>query len=425
MEGPSGNLAESLALDVSAASVTVLSTQSAGRLQELAADIALRSLDVAAVVNRRALDAVPELVDPEDPTSREALWHSSQANVGAILSMLAYGVPGASIQPPAGALELFERLADREDGLTIILRAYRVGMAELWQIWARHVADGARDQQEMYEVLAASTSHLMAYIARMSEQLMDLWAETRRRRQRGLDVTPEDVIRHALFNHGDDGRALTSLGYDVGRAHVALALPSDIDERHVEQLSSRLCVEARAQTVVMRHDDGWVVWLGLDDRPDDGSLETIEAAVAVAAAGAVGLGGAGAGLEGFRAAYREALDARRVGVLRHADGVTRYGEVALLAVLCADTDRARALARSELGPLVARDEPTCRLRDTLAAYLACGESHVAAAKQLYVHQKTVAYRVRHAEELLGRRVGERRAELEAALLLYRAFDGEV
>jgi DNA-binding PucR family transcriptional regulator len=105
--------------------------------------------------------------------------------------------------------------------------------------------------------------------------------------------------------------------------------------------------------------------------------------------------------------------------------VTRYGDVALLAVLCADTERARALARAELGPLVADDEQTCRLRDTLAAYLACGESHVAAAKQLFVHQKTVAYRVRHAEQLLGRRVGERRAELEAALLLYRAFDGEV
>jgi len=39
------------------------------------------------------------------------------------------------------------------------------------------------------------------------------------------------------------------------------------------------------------------------------------------------------------------------------------------------------------------------------------------AKELYVHQNTVAYRVKKAEEMLGRRVTEQPAELTCALTL--------
>ena len=39
------------------------------------------------------------------------------------------------------------------------------------------------------------------------------------------------------------------------------------------------------------------------------------------------------------------------------------------------------------------------------------------AKELYVHQNTVAYRVKRAEELLGRKVTERPIELTCALTL--------
>jgi DNA-binding PucR family transcriptional regulator len=39
------------------------------------------------------------------------------------------------------------------------------------------------------------------------------------------------------------------------------------------------------------------------------------------------------------------------------------------------------------------------------------------AKELYVHQNTVAYRVKRAEELLGRRVTENSVELTCALTL--------
>jgi DNA-binding PucR family transcriptional regulator len=70
-----------------------------------------------------------------------------------------------------------------------------------------------------------------------------------------------------------------------------------------------------------------------------------------------------------------------------------------------------------LGPLAAPGEPTARLRETLAAFLEGGSSHVAAARRLHVHQNTVAYRVRRAEELLDAPIADHRLELELALAL--------
>ena len=39
---------------------------------------------------------------------------------------------------------------------------------------------------------------------------------------------------------------------------------------------------------------------------------------------------------------------------------------------------------------------------------------MATAQQLFIHEKTVKYRLTQAEELLGRKVGERRSELGRA-----------
>jgi DNA-binding PucR family transcriptional regulator len=63
------------------------------------------------------------------------------------------------------------------------------------------------------------------------------------------------------------------------------------------------------------------------------------------------------------------------------------------------------------------DEPAERLRDTVLAFLASGGSATRVAKELYVHQNTVAYRVKRAEELLGHKVSESPIELTCALKL--------
>jgi DNA-binding PucR family transcriptional regulator len=105
--------------------------------------------------------------------------------------------------------------------------------------------------------------------------------------------------------------------------------------------------------------------------------------------------------------------------------VTRHGDDALVAALSADPERARALVRREIGPLLGDDAVADRLRTTLRAFLGSGESHVRAAQRLGVHEKTVTYRVRQAEDLLGVRLGTRHVEIESALLLHEVLADRV
>jgi DNA-binding PucR family transcriptional regulator len=86
-------------------------------------------------------------------------------------------------------------------------------------------------------------------------------------------------------------------------------------------------------------------------------------------------------------------------------------------LLTADLDEARRFAVRELGPLAADGDSSRRLVTTLLAFLDEGASFARAARRLGVHENTVAYRVRRAEELLGHRVAERRLELHVALRL--------
>jgi DNA-binding PucR family transcriptional regulator len=95
----------------------------------------------------------------------------------------------------------------------------------------------------------------------------------------------------------------------------------------------------------------------------------------------------------------------------------RYDRVELASLLASDLPRARAFVAARLGPLAAATEPAARLRETVLAFLVANGSGTRAAKELFVHHNTVAYRVKRAEELLGRRVTDGSVELMCALTL--------
>jgi DNA-binding PucR family transcriptional regulator len=70
---------------------------------------------------------------------------------------------------------------------------------------------------------------------------------------------------------------------------------------------------------------------------------------------------------------------------------------------------------STLAGLASDDEHHARLRETLLVFLQSGGSYKTTAQQLLLHKNTVQYRVRKAEESLGRPVGENRHDVELAL----------
>jgi DNA-binding PucR family transcriptional regulator len=135
----------------------------------------------------------------------------------------------------------------------------------------------------------------------------------------------------------------------------------------------------------------------------------------------VAIGSAGIGVEGFCASHQDAMHARRVARLagRRPGSITRYEDVALLALASADADLARRFVTAELGRLSARDDETARLAATLRVYLEENASQRRAGRRLSIHENTVKNRVRAAGDLLGHAPEERVAETLMALRLLR------
>lgn len=122
-------------------------------------------------------------------------------------------------------------------------------------------------------------------------------------------------------------------------------------------------------------------------------------------------------IAGFRASHVQALEAQSIARLagRREGSITRYGDISLRALATANIGQARGSVARELGALADGDDTTRRLAATVRTNLDENGSRARTAKRLSVHENTVTYRLRQAEELLGRSVDKRTLELRVAL----------
>jgi DNA-binding PucR family transcriptional regulator len=123
------------------------------------------------------------------------------------------------------------------------------------------------------------------------------------------------------------------------------------------------------------------------------------------------------GTTGFRLTHRQAVAAQAVALAAGTPSprAVAFGEVAPVAMMLGSADLLRAWVLSTLAGLAADDDHHARLRDTLLVFLQSGGSYKTTAERLMLHKNTVQYRVRKAEESLGRPVGENRHDVELAL----------
>ena len=127
-------------------------------------------------------------------------------------------------------------------------------------------------------------------------------------------------------------------------------------------------------------------------------------------------GDAAKGTTGFRLTHRQALAAQAVALAAGSPPrAVAFSEVAPVAMMLGSSDLLRAWVLSTLAGLAADDEHHARLRETLLAFLQSGGSYKTTAERLMLHKNTVQYRIRKAEESLGRPVGENRHDVELAL----------
>ena len=125
--------------------------------------------------------------------------------------------------------------------------------------------------------------------------------------------------------------------------------------------------------------------------------------------------------------YLQAMAAESVALAAgaRAPRALTFDEVAPVAMMLGSADLLRGWVRSTLADLGADDEHHARLRETLLVFLQTGGSYKATAERLVLHKNTVQYRIRKAEESLGRAVGDDRHDVELALQVSYWLGGAV
>jgi hypothetical protein len=375
---------------------------------ELVAEMEERVEDWA----QRAI-TIAEQVEPEwaaFPELDEAMRRGARESIFAELATLRHGGQPPD-EPPAVDAEGVRLCARFGVPLDVVAFLYRGGHFVQWEGWFDLVEGRNLPAPDRRALLKRGSRFFFAYADRMSRLVTEVYTRERERMLRGQGQRAMHLVREVL-----DGREVDPAGFDypLGGSHVAVvawgAEGADDLRRLADALDRRLLVVAVTEGT-------WWGWLGgrgkLTD-PQRESLRRFEPSSETRLA----IGSEAAGTDGFRQSHRRAVMAQRAAAAVER-AVVRYEDVAIEAIALRDEEAARDFVAYELRGLDGSDTRSTRLRETLEAYFASGQNAAATAAALRVHEQTVGQRLRAIEERTGRRIIERRAELEVALRLLR------
>jgi len=344
----------------------------------------------------------------EDPDLLEAARSSTLANIALTVELVQGNLKLGQLETPPQAVVFARELARRNVPVAQLDRAYRAAQLALWR-WS--VAQVRRHLEG--DVAAAIEGLSEAVLATgdvFSSAVMERYALERERWLRSADALRAETVQELLAGGPVDVTAASSrLRYELRQTHQAFVVWTDGDGGAPESVAVALSgPRALLHPVGVGVVAGWVPEGGLDVQ-------------ALAEGFRLALGASAPGEAGFRRSHEEALEARRVArLLRRAEAVTHYDEVALLALLTKDPEQAERFARDTLGRLAASDSTSVRLADTLHAALEEQGSPRRTAHRLGIHENTAAKRLRAVEELLGGLHDRRTADLLAALTILPA-----
>ncbi|MFB4308390.1 PucR family transcriptional regulator [Actinomadura sp. GTD37] len=335
------------------------------------------------------------------------------------------------VQPPAGAASQEAvaggaEFARRGIPLDRVLRGIRIGHARLHQalVAATDMLPEPGRRAESHRVSDLLFTYADAHASLLAEEYLaerarwEAGRETDRRRTLGDLLSGKPVGAAA---------ASAALGYELARHHQAFVVVAD--DRHVTAADLQRCAEDLSRALTA---DGWLalphtdrqVWAWAGWRAEPPAGPTDQARRLWPPPGiCVGAGPVAFGPEGLRRSHLGAGEAVRIA---SATGTARWcghQEARTLSLATADDEQARWYAEDVLGALLARDDRTRQIRQTLRVYLACERSPQAAAETLHIARNTVTYRVHKAEEILGHPIGDP-LELQLALEIAQMLDGQ-
>ena len=356
------------------------------------------------------------------------LASSVHGNVDTCLQVMQHRIDLSNVHAPAAAMEYARRLAQRGIPLAALLRAYRVGHARFFDRLLNELAEQT-DDAEMLSTTALSMSRVVAeYIDQTSEGIVLAYEQEKEDWLRKRSAARAARVRDLLSGKRIDvSAAEATLGYRLRQHHVglvcwvgdAVSAADEISrlERAIGHVARQAACHGDPLFLACDESSAWA-WLPLGIRDTLGSA----AATACTADADINVhfafGDPAQGTAGFLSSHQQAIAAQAVALAAAPPGprVTTFSEVAPVALMLESTELLRGWLQATLADLATDDEHHARLRDTLRVFLRCGGSYKTTAEQLMIHKNTVQYRVRKAQESLGRPLDENRLGVELALL---------
>jgi PucR C-terminal helix-turn-helix domain/GGDEF-like domain len=398
--------------------------------------------DAAAAVSRRAalvsedvyeviLREIPELRD--DKPVLTLLASSVQSNIETCLQVMRHRIDLGDVQAPAAALEYARRLAQRGTSLPALLRSYRLGHACFSDWFLRELARQADDAQMITAATLSMTEIVAGYVDQTSEEIVAAYTRERENWLRNRSTARAARIRDLLSGERVNVSVTeATLGYRLRQYHVGVVCWADDTAAAVDTITrlehavSHVAGKAACPDPVFLPRDVSSAWawlpLGIRDTFDAAQASTAGVDDDIHFA----FGDAAKGAPGFRLTHRQALAAQAVALAGSPPPrAVAFREVAPVAMMLGSPDLLRAWVLATLGGLVDDDEHHARLRETLLVFLQSGGSYKATAERLMLHKNTVQYRIRKAEESLGRPVGKNRHDVELALQASRWLGSSV
>ncbi|GAB7144125.1 PucR family transcriptional regulator [Mycobacterium riyadhense] len=396
-------------------------------LRPAATELAERAAEIAAAVNTYTSERLTDLLSSAE--ALEVNRASTEASIRDFAGVLIAGADpaeAARLGPPT--LAYAQAGAQQGIPLTTLMRSYRLAHAETSRHFNAILDTHARNADELNRASELGSAWMFAYADAALCLVEEVYTAERDRWLRSAAASQAETIRTILAGQPIDAEvASRRLRHEVSRVHVAAIAWL---ESHEEGRNTQAILEAAIRDIAalvgnqkpLVHPLGILsvaAWISSHSDVPSKVLDELRFRTATAPGVRVAVGEPARGIAGFRASHFEALEAQRVAALaaRPVGSVTRYHNVSLRAIATADIDQARAFVRRELGRLGSDDETTRRLAATLRTYLDENCSRGRTATRLHVHENTVAYRVRQAEEILGRSIDRRTLELRVALSL--------
>jgi hypothetical protein len=394
-----------------------------GLVADVAAVVSSRVTELSEDVYQAILREIPQLRDDKPVL---ALFSSSVlSNVDTCLQVMRHQIDLAAVEAPAVSVEYARRQAQRGTPLTVLLRAYRLGHTCFLDWMFRELARQAEDAQMIITATLNMTEIVAGYVDQTSEEIVAAYTQERENWLRNRSTVRAARIRDLLSAARVDVRAVeATLGYRLRQYHLGVVCWADdvvagVDnitrlERAVSQVAGQ--AGCHGDPVFLPRDE-WSAWAWLPL----GMRDTFDAAAASTAGVDSDLhfsfGDAAKGTAGFRLTHQQAVAAQSVALAAGpaAPRVVAFSEVAPVAMMLGSPELLRGWVLGMLAGLAIDDEQHARLRETMLVFLQSRGSYKATAEQLTLHKNTVQYRIRKAEESLGRPVGGDRHDVELAL----------